>query len=146
MLDIGASELLIIAVVAIVVIAPKDLPAFLRMVGGYVGKVRRMALDFQLQLNDAIRDDEIERLRQQVTELGRGVETDMGRGLAPDRYTPRRPAAALPAPTGPDAPLDAATGHPRMTPLAPPQGLTTVPAEAPLAPAAEAPTTTGANP
>lgn len=132
MLEIGASELLVIAVVAIVVIAPKDLPRFLRTVGGYVGKVRRMARDFQVQVNDAIRDDELDRLRREVSDLSRGVETDIGRTLppTPDRYAPRR----LSAPTSADAPLDAIAGHPRMTPLPPsapvPSGPATPPAEA----------------
>ena len=46
MLDIGWSELLVIAVVAIVVVGPKDLPRMMRTVGFYAGKVRRAASDF----------------------------------------------------------------------------------------------------
>lgn len=60
MLEIGWSEILVIAVVAIVVVGPKDLPRLLRTVGQMVGKARRMAGDFQSQFNAALREAERE--------------------------------------------------------------------------------------
>ena len=59
MFDIAWSELLLIGAVALVVIGPKDLPKALRTVGQVVGKVRRMAADFQGQFNDAMREAEL---------------------------------------------------------------------------------------
>ncbi len=70
MLDIGWSEMLVVAVVAIVVVGPKDLPRLLRTVGGYVGKVRRMAGEFQKQLNDAVRESELDDVRKEVQAIG----------------------------------------------------------------------------
>jgi sec-independent protein translocase protein TatB len=69
MLDIGWSELVIIGVVALVVVGPKELPTLLRTVGQWVGKARRMASEFQGQLNDAIREAELEDVKKSVDDL-----------------------------------------------------------------------------
>ncbi len=71
MFDIGWSELLIVAVVAVIVIGPKDLPRALRALGHWTGKARRMAGDFQRQFNEAIREAELDDVKKQVTDLGR---------------------------------------------------------------------------
>jgi sec-independent protein translocase protein TatB len=55
MFDIGWSELLVIAVVAIVVVGPKDLPRLMRSLGHYAGKLRRMAQEFKQQVDEAMR-------------------------------------------------------------------------------------------
>ncbi|WP_181704067.1 Sec-independent protein translocase protein TatB [Chthonobacter albigriseus] len=60
MFEIGWSEILVVAVVAIVVVGPKDLPRLLRTVGTMIGKARRMAGDFQSQFNAALREAERE--------------------------------------------------------------------------------------
>ena len=59
MFDIGWSELLVIAVVALIAIGPKELPGVLRMIGQWMGKARRMASDFQGQFNEAMREAEM---------------------------------------------------------------------------------------
>jgi sec-independent protein translocase protein TatB len=59
MFDIGWSELVVIAVVALIAIGPKELPGVLRMVGQWMGKARRMASDFQGQFNEAMREAEM---------------------------------------------------------------------------------------
>jgi len=53
MFDIGWSELMIIGVVALIVVGPKDLPMMFRKVGNFVGKARGMARDFQSAMSDA---------------------------------------------------------------------------------------------
>lgn len=58
MFDIGWTELLVVAVVMILVVGPKDLPRMLRTFGQTLGKVRRMANDFQSTINDALREAE----------------------------------------------------------------------------------------
>jgi len=58
MFDIGWTELLVIAVVAILVVGPKDLPGMLRTFGQTIGRLKRMASDFQGQFNDALREAE----------------------------------------------------------------------------------------
>lgn len=69
MLDIGWSELLIIGIVALVVVGPKDLPKMLRIVGQMLAKVRRMASEFQGQVNEAIREAELEDVKKSVEDL-----------------------------------------------------------------------------
>lgn len=71
MFDIGWTELLLIAVVAIVVIGPKDLPRAMRTVGQWTTKMRRMAGDFQRQFNEAVREAELDDVKNQVTKLGK---------------------------------------------------------------------------
>jgi sec-independent protein translocase protein TatB len=56
MLDIGWSELLVIGVVALIVVGPKDLPKMFRALGEFTGKARRMAREFQTAMNDAAGD------------------------------------------------------------------------------------------
>jgi sec-independent protein translocase protein TatB len=58
MFDIGWSEILVIAVVAIVVVGPKELPRMLRTFGKTMGQVRRTANDFKRQFDDALREAE----------------------------------------------------------------------------------------
>ena len=69
MFDIGWSELLVIGVVALIAIGPKELPGVLRMVGQWMGKVRRMASDFQHQFNEAMREAEMEDIKKQVDDV-----------------------------------------------------------------------------
>ncbi|MDP2125727.1 MAG: Sec-independent protein translocase protein TatB [Parvibaculum sp.] len=69
MFDIGWSELLVIAAVAIIFVGPKDLPRMMRTVGQYVAKVRAMAREFQSSFEDLARETELEELRKEVTGL-----------------------------------------------------------------------------
>jgi sec-independent protein translocase protein TatB len=69
MFDFDVGKLLLIGVVALIFIPPKDLPAALRQIGRLVGKARRMAADFQSQFNEAIRDTELDDLKQEFRHL-----------------------------------------------------------------------------
>ncbi len=75
MFDIGWTELLVIAMVAIIVVGPKDLPRMLRTFGQTVGKLRRMAGEFQSTFNEALREAEqqadIADMRKQVESIGK---------------------------------------------------------------------------
>ena len=64
MFDIGWSELLVIAVVAIVVVGPKELPKLMRSMGHYGGKLRRAAGDFQRQFEEAMRESEVDEVKK----------------------------------------------------------------------------------
>jgi len=66
MFDIGWSELLVIAVVAIVVVGPKDLPKLMRGFGHYAGKLRRAVSDFQRQFEEAMRESEVEEVKKAI--------------------------------------------------------------------------------
>ena len=69
MFDIGWSELVVIGVVALIVIGPKELPGVLRMIGQWMGKVRRMASEFQGQFNEAMREAEMADLKKSFDEI-----------------------------------------------------------------------------
>ncbi|MCW6507339.1 Sec-independent protein translocase protein TatB [Lichenifustis flavocetrariae] len=69
MFDIDTGKILIVAALALIVIGPKDLPRVLRQVGQTVGKLRRMASEFQGQFMDAIKDAEIEDIRKELKDL-----------------------------------------------------------------------------
>ena len=64
MFDIGMQEILVIAVVAIIVVGPKDLPGLLRSGAKYVGQLRNMARDFQGQMNEAIKEADLADLKK----------------------------------------------------------------------------------
>jgi sec-independent protein translocase protein TatB len=64
MFDIGWSEFVVIAVVALIAIGPKELPGVLRMVGQWVAKARKMAAEFQGQFNEAMREAEMADLKK----------------------------------------------------------------------------------
>ena len=76
MFDIGWSELVVIGVVALIAIGPKELPAVLRTVGQYMGKIRKMAAEFQGQFQEAMREAEMADLKKQVDDI-----TDAAKGL-----------------------------------------------------------------
>ena len=69
MFDIGWSELLLIGIVALIVIGPKELPSALRTLGQWMTKVRRMAGEFQNQFQEAIREAELSELKKEVDEM-----------------------------------------------------------------------------
>jgi len=68
MLGVGWTEMLVIGVVALIVIGPKELPALMRRVGQFAGTIRRMGSDFQRELNKTTGLNEIANLRQSVTQ------------------------------------------------------------------------------
>jgi sec-independent protein translocase protein TatB len=69
MFDFSWSELLLIGVVALIFIGPKELPGVLRTLGQWMTKVRRMAGDFQNQFHDAMREAELADLKKEVDEM-----------------------------------------------------------------------------
>jgi sec-independent protein translocase protein TatB len=104
MLDFGWTELLVIAVVAIVVVGPKDLPRALRTVGQWTGKMKRMAREFQGQFNEALREAELDTVKKDVEAIGKidpmaGVRKEMAKvdGAVRDATKPAKPAATAAA-------------------------------------------------
>ena len=69
---IGGFELLVIGIVALLVVGPKDLPLLLRRVGQFVGKARAMANEFRASFDDLARESELEELRKEVRALRTG--------------------------------------------------------------------------
>jgi sec-independent protein translocase protein TatB len=71
------SEYAVIAIVALIVIGPKELPAVLRAVGQWTTKIRRMAAEFQSQFQEALREAEMADLKKEVDNL-----SDAARGFS----------------------------------------------------------------
>ena len=80
MFDLDASKLLVVGIVALAVIPPKDLPRVLRTVGQYVGKMRRMASEFQGQFMDAMKEAEkaadLESVKKEFASLDESAKID----------------------------------------------------------------------
>lgn len=81
MFDIGWSELVLIGVVALVAIGPKELPGVLRMVGQWMGKARKMAAEFQGQFQEAMREAEMADLKKSFDEVKEAASGLSGGGL-----------------------------------------------------------------
>ena len=97
MFDIGWSELLVIGVVAIVVVGPKELPRLMRTFGHYLGKVRHMAADFQRQFEEAVRDSEIDEVRKAMQDFhAQASDVDL-RGTVDKPLMMPKPAEPAPA-------------------------------------------------
>ena len=115
MFDIGGGELLVIAVVALIAIGPKELPGVLRMVGQWMGKARKMAAEFQGQFQEAMREAEMADLKKsfdEVKEAATGfaggnvmtsLEKDVGSALRIDDIDKSATSGDAPA-TSSDAP------------------------------------------
>jgi sec-independent protein translocase protein TatB len=125
MFDIGWSELVLIAVVALIAIGPKELPGVLRMVGQWMGKARKMAAEFQGQFREAMREAEMADLKKSFDEIkeaasglaGNNIMTSLQKDVGDalhigDIDKPSVSAAETPAtgdmpviPTTPEAPI-----------------------------------------
>ena len=69
MFDLGWSELLLVAVLAIIFIGPKDLPRLMRTLGQYMARMKAMAREFQQSFEELARESELEDLRREISEL-----------------------------------------------------------------------------
>jgi len=80
------SELVVLIVVAVVVIGPKDLPKVLRKLGQYAGKARRMAADLRAQsgIDDVLRGEGLSESVQEIRKLARGEISDIERSVKYD--------------------------------------------------------------
>jgi sec-independent protein translocase protein TatB len=107
MFDIGWSELLVIAVVAIIVMGPKELPRLMRTFGHYTGKLRRAAGEFQRQFEDAVRESELDEVRKALHDV-RDTSADLSTSIDKPLMTAKPPAAAAGPSTLPPAPAAAA--------------------------------------
>ncbi|HEV7383359.1 MAG TPA: Sec-independent protein translocase protein TatB, partial [Phenylobacterium sp.] len=72
-----ALEFLIAAVVALIVVGPKDLPVLLRKFGQFMAKVRSMAAEFRASFDEMARQSELDELRKEVEAMRQGQLTDL---------------------------------------------------------------------
>ena len=147
MLDIGWSELLVIAVVLIVVVGPKDLPPMIRAFGKTMAGLRKMAGEFRSQFDEALKEADMDDVRQTISDvrnlnptnslrdamnplrqLGNEIKSDLQKAATPD-------ATAAPATSEPVAPLvSVPEAESKLPDLKLPDTAPVVPVEAPAAP------------
>ena len=80
MFEISWSELLILGIVILVFVGPKELPVFMRTIGKYAGIVRRHANEFKGQFDAAMKEAELESVREEVEKLQATVNAEVMRG------------------------------------------------------------------
>lgn len=113
MFDIGWSELLLIGIVALIVIGPKDLPKVLRGLGVMMSKVRSMASEFQGQFQDAMREAEIADLKKEAEKLASSATSAIQNPIQSIQNSIEQPAQTQPAaPAATDAQVDSAIPAP----------------------------------
>ena len=124
MFDIGWSELVVIAVVALIAIGPKELPGVLRMVGQWMGKARKMAAEFQGQFQEAMREAEMADLKKSFDEVKEAAAGFTGTNLMTSLQNDGDSALQISEPDKPatpevsDAQVAGAIGEP-FTPTTP---------------------------
>ncbi len=116
MFDIGWSELLVIIVVAIVVVGPKELPRLMGTFGRYAGKLRRAAADFQRQFDEAMRDTEMAEVKKAMESV-RAEAASLDQPVMLPKIDTPTPASATSPSTPPAAtpPAPAVSGAPSVT-------------------------------
>jgi sec-independent protein translocase protein TatB len=117
LLDFGWSELMLIGVVALIVIGPKDLPKALRVAGFWVRKARTLSREFQSSIEQMVREAELDEMRQ---ELKKATEIDLEKefqqavdptgSLAESLKPPELPNFSEPAALAADSDVQTATG------------------------------------
>ncbi|WP_414833527.1 Sec-independent protein translocase protein TatB [Afifella sp. YEN Y35] len=122
MFDIGWTELVVIAGVAIIVVGPKDLPGMLRTFGKTMGQVRRTANDFKRQLDDALKEAErqagLDETRQSLQSISKmdplaGVKKDVE--AAANRSGQKSTAEPVPSALAPTEETPSASAEPALT-------------------------------
>jgi sec-independent protein translocase protein TatB len=114
MFGVDTSELLIVAVLALLVIGPKELPATMRTVGGWIGKVRGMARHFTSGIEAMIRESELEEMEKRWREENERIMREFptvidAEPLPADQPQAQLPLAEPPSPL-PEPPEDYAPG------------------------------------
>jgi sec-independent protein translocase protein TatB len=77
MFDITSSKLFLLAIVALLVIGPKDFPLLLRTIGKYVGIIRGHAKEFRAQFDEAMRETELSQLKKDVENIAQETESSL---------------------------------------------------------------------
>ena len=128
MFDIGWSELLVIGMLALIVVGPKELPGLLRTIGQYVGKARSVAREFQRSMDEAARQADIDELKDvkksldEVRDVQYKAQREMSQSLldGSPRKTAPKPAEKPAEAKAPEAekPAEAPKADPAAAPSA----------------------------
>ncbi len=84
MFDIGWPEMAVVAVIALIIIGPKDLPRILRYAGRWAGKARKVAREFQRNFDDMVRESELDEVKKSVDQASSfNPVKDIGNSIDP---------------------------------------------------------------
>ncbi|WP_296713475.1 Sec-independent protein translocase protein TatB [Rhodoblastus sp.] len=139
MFDFDVGKLLLIGVVALIFIPPKDLPNALRQLGRIIGQARRMASDFQGQFSEALREAELSQIKDELHNLKQKASVEDAFSHVADMLETKVETPAAPEAAGPEAPaVEAASPEtaPTSAPVPMPQ-LAPLPEPLPLPEASE---------
>jgi sec-independent protein translocase protein TatB len=133
MFDITSSKLLILGIVALLVIGPKDLPALLRTIGKYMGIIKRQAAEFRAQFDEAMRESELHELKKSVETIQQETEASMREATSSVEKQMAEASQSVNAMMEEGKPVDPAAYHldgpPAVTAEASPPAPAGVPAE-----------------
>lgn len=99
MFEIGAGEVLVIVIVAVIVIGPKDLPVAMRTAGRWIGKMRRISGHFRAGIDAMVRDAELEEMERKWRAQNARIMRDHPHAT-PDEMTPTGAYPPKPVPGG----------------------------------------------
>jgi len=121
MLDFSGVHILILLIVALVVVGPKDLPRLMRIVGQWMGKARSMADQFRKSFDEMARQSELDELRKEIENLRNekplaDLERDMHQSIVPDDMKSAPPVEIETAPQ--DVHIDPNVPEPEGEPIA----------------------------
>ncbi|HTP75458.1 MAG TPA: Sec-independent protein translocase protein TatB [Rhizomicrobium sp.] len=121
MLDFSGVHILILLIVALVVVGPKDLPRLMRIVGQWLGKARAMADQFRKSFDDMARQSELDELRKEIENLRSerplaGLEDDMHQSIVPNDMKSAAPVEIETAP--PEVHIEPHVPEPAAEPVA----------------------------
>lgn len=122
MFDVGFTELMVIAVVALIVIGPERLPKVARTAGHLLGRLQRYVNDVKADINREMQLEELRRLQSEVESSAREIETSINKEVSAVEDTLNKAAAPTETPPAADSPsaaeprADAATETPTDTP------------------------------
>lgn len=124
MFEISWSELLILGVVTLIFVGPKELPVFLRTLGRYAGSVKRQAAEFRSQFDAAMREAELDTMRKEMEAMQASVNSEImnAKSAVDDAAKPPTPAAPTSIVTAAAEPATASAAALPMPPMpAPPR-------------------------
>ena len=132
MFDVSWSELLILGLVTLIFVGPKELPRFLGTLGRYAGVIRRQANEFRAVFEQAMREAEMDEIQKEVRAVSDGVKASLDEATRSVESV--KAAAKIEPEAKPEAPKALAAG-----PQSDPEPRHAEPAEAPQAPVADPP-------
>lgn len=121
MFDIGWDELLLIGLVALIVIGPKDLPAVLRTLGAWTAKARNLAGEFRSHVDDMMREAQVDEMKREFSAMvappeRKEIEDQLMLGNLPSSIEPSAPSTAETAPPTPVPAPEPASDRPPPAP------------------------------